>query len=297
MAGYLQSERIFSWTIASDTRNIKQDPVGPVGNGDTMIRLFPLLSAVMILSACASIDLNKVEIEKLEADITLLQTLRHTQVDLYLSRGLFNQPVSLGDARAEIERGDGRRTALQPSRKSGRYGLREESTRAPRELFLESVGSVEFPRMSRVELIGKDSIADQRFYKDDVITLNVPESLADARYIVATAWCGNQQFTSEQKIAINDNEITLTVGRLMDRLNHAAEADLNGVIPVEFAIEERYTPRWPAPFAAKSLAARDHTQFSVDTSGFRFQAKVRVQVSGQLFLSFQNQAWPVRYCF
>lgn len=256
-----------------------------------------LVSLLILLSSCASIDLQEVEPNKLDAEVELLQTPTRTRFDLFLSRGIFDQPVRLGSARAFVERDDAVDIELVEAKDSGRYGYRSDSTAAITALTLETVGRISFPEMSRFELYGKELIAGERFYKDDTITLSLPESLADQRFIVATATCGSQQISSEREIPIDQNEIRLKLDRLMSQLNQAAEADLNGIIPVTFAVEERYQPNWPAPFEVRSIATRDETQFTVDTSGFRFQAKVQVQVSNQFFFSFQNQNWPVQYCY
>lgn len=263
-----------------------------------MRQLALLIAAMSLLSACASIDIAEVEPDKLKADVSLTQTQRNTQIDLFLARGLFNQPVTLGSERAIVTFPNGTQSPLQPARKSGRYGLREDSHLGPMSLRVSGVGEVTFPAMTPFQLQGKAQIADQRLYQDDVISITLPEnSAADERVLVATASCGGQRYTGEQTLDINSDQVTLKVGQMMDLINNAAEADLNGIIPVEFAIEERYLPIWPAPFEARKLAMRDQTQFTVDTSGFRFQATVKVQVSNQLFLSFQNQSWPVMYCF
>ena len=259
-----------------------------------LICLIPLIS---ILSACASIDLAKVEPEKLKADVTLVQSPQETKLDLYLARGLFNQPVRLGNETAIVQFSDGQQETLVAARKSGRYGLRADPT-TPLSLTLSSVGTVSFPNMTPLRLGGKATIANQRLYKDDLISLTLPyDSAADERFLVATAQCGGQQYIGEQRLDIDSDQVTIRVSEMMSLVNNAAQADLNGIIPVELAIEERYQPNWSAPFEATKLARRDETQFTVDTSGFRFQAKVQIQVSNQLFLGFQNQSWPVRYCF
>jgi hypothetical protein len=135
------------------------------------------------------------------------------------------------------------------------------------------------------------------FFKDDVITIELQNSRANERYLVATGFCGSNQYSTEQRISLNNNVVSIELGRLMRRINNAAEADLNGIIPINLAIEERYLPVWPAPFKPGLLASRDETQFSIDTSGFRFKAEIQIQVSNSAFFSFTNQDWPVQYCF
>ncbi|EAR07420.1 hypothetical protein [Reinekea blandensis] len=259
-----------------------------------LICLFPIIT---ILSGCASIDLASVEPDKLKADVTLVQSPQETQLDLHLARGLFNQPVRLGEETAVAQFTDGHQETLVAARESGRYGLRSDPITL-QSLTLSSVGTISFPDMTPLRLGGKAAIADQRLYKDDLISLTLPvNSAADERYLVATARCGGQQYIGEQRLDIDSDQVTIRAGQMMDLVNNAAQADLNGIIPVELAIEERYQPNWAAPFEATKLARRDATQFTVDTSGFRFQAKVQIQVSNQLFLGFQNQSWPVKYCF
>lgn len=259
----------------------------------------PLLTvlASLTLLGCSTIDIQNVEPEKLTIDVRVEQTPQSTQLDVFLKRGIFAQPVSLAGSVAEVTEENGRINALVPARKDGRYGFRTNSPSALAELQIENVGHVDFPFMTPVTIEGKEQFEDQLFFKDDVITIELQNSRANERFLIATGFCGSNQYTTEQRISLNNNVVSIELGRLMKRINNAAEADLNGIIPINLAIEERYFPVWPAPFEPELLASRDETQFSIDTSGFRFKAKIQIEVVESVFFSFTNQDWPVQYCF
>ena len=65
------------------------------------------------------------------------------------------------------------------------------------------------------------------------------------------------------QISSNDIDLELPLSRIVNMVNKAAEADLNGVIPIVLAVEERYFPVWQPPFKANKILARDETQFSI----------------------------------
>ena len=127
--------------------------------------------------------------------------------------------------------------------------------------------------------------------------MSLPAGNGASRFLVATGYCGRSAYRSERRISSEAFELTIALNSLMKQINNAAEADLNGVIPVTLAIEERYLSNWPSPFKNVRIASSDAAEFSVDTSGFRFQAEVSVQLSSVFALNLKSQDWPVRYCF
>lgn len=259
-------------------------------------RLVSIVSFALLISGCSTIDIQKVEPEKLAIDVVLEQTETTSQLDVYVSRGLFNQPVRLSESGNDITYFDGTTEPLVASRQAGRYGFRAAMTTPIDALTVDTVGTVQFPEMAPVVLTGREQFEDQLFLKDDVVTLTLPSTPANERVIVASGVCGGVAYTTEQAISTRETDVEIALSELMNGIDNAAEHDLSGVIPVTLAIEERYQPLWPAPFEPRRIASRDSTQFRVDTSGFRFQAKISMQVEN-VFLRFQNQSWPVKYCF
>ncbi len=256
-----------------------------------------VLLPIAILSGCSSIDINNVELDKLEAKVNVTQSSRSTSMDLFLSRGIWHQAVTSDENRIEAEMADGRLEPLIKARKKGRYGFRLQNGIPIRNLTIEQIGHIDLPTMTPVVLRGRDQFEGRSFFKDDVLRLALRETQSDKRYLVVTGYCGNQPYTAEQQISSNDVELELPLSRLMNMVNKSAEADLNGIIPMTLAVEERYSPVWPAPFVAGKIAAHDETQFTIDTSGFRFKASLSVNVAENVFFTFQNQQWDVKYCF
>jgi hypothetical protein len=250
-----------------------------------------------MFTACSTIDIQNVEPEKLKISVEMTRLEHTTNLDVFLSRGLWSQPVRVAEDNIHVSLTDGSQIALIPSRHKGRYGFRQ-SLKAPIEaITVGEYGPQVFPETTSVSMTGMAQFEGRSYFKDDLLVLDLPEANGDQRYLVATGHCGGQQFTAERKIPTNSASVELSIGSVMNQINNAAEADLNGVIPVSLAIEERYTPQWPSPFIASQLSVRDQIEISIDTSGFRFKAKVSLNLANNVWLNFQNQQWPVSYCY
>lgn len=256
-----------------------------------------ILFIFLLLSACASIDIRSVDQDELTVKISIVQQPQATAVDVYLSRGAWSQPVSMNDASIDLVMAHGDVIALQPARDKGRYGIRLPTNQPIDRLIVETVGEVTLPYLAPVSLLPLDQLEGQTYFKDDIVTLDLPESNGDERTLVVTGYCGKSAYTTEQKLTSDTTSYQFSLTDVAKRLNQAAKADLNGLIPIELSIEERYFVDWASPFVAKKLAVRDTAQFQLDTAGARFKARVSIQVSNSLFLGFQNQPWPVNYCF
>jgi hypothetical protein len=250
-----------------------------------------------ILCSCSAINIRDVEPEKLNIDVSYHRTMNSSELDIFLTRGIWRQPVSLDGELAKVTLANGEQVSVVPSRQKGRYGIRERQIPAIDSLNISDYPAVFFPQMPSVELAGLREFEGQSFFKDDVLLLDLSNSPADERFLVATGFCAGIPYRTEQRISLNDTTVELALGSLMNRINSAAEADLNGVIPVTLSIEERYSENWPAPFNEPSFKASNSAEFAIDTSGFRFKASVVVGLADNLLFSFQNQPWPVRYCY
>lgn len=255
-----------------------------------------LLVAVVGLSGCAAINIQDVEADKLDIRVELTQQASVTKLDVFLSRGMWSQPVRMNDALIAVTYADGSSETLIAANKKGRYGLRNRDSRPITGLQVDPIGTQIMPLMSPVRIAEWNDFDGQTFFKDDILTLNLTESAGSARYLVATGRCGGNAYSSEQKITDRATSMAVRLGDLMTRVNNAAEADLNGIIPITLTLEERYLPNWTPPFKVGTLTASDSVQFQIDTSGFRFRATVMVQLGNNLRMQMQNQAWAVRYC-
>lgn len=255
-----------------------------------------LLVFPFFIVGCSTVDIRDVEPEKLKIDVSLTQTSRSTGLDVFLSRGMFHQAVTAKTSVLEAEFADGSYTELVRSTTKGRFGFKRQNTIPVTRLDIEDTGSIEFPSMAPVVIKGREQFEGASFFKDDLLTISLPSTQSDKRYIVATGYCGAQGYTAEMQISSNEIDLELPLSRIINMVNKAAEADLNGVIPIVLAVEERYFPVWQPPFIAKKVLARDETQFSIDTSGFRFKATVSINVSPNMMFGFQNQALDVLYC-
>jgi len=255
------------------------------------------LLVVAGLSGCAAINIQEVEVDKLDIRVELKQQASLTELDVFLSRGIWSQPVRMNDALIAVIYADGSSEALVAANKNGRYGLRNSDSRAIHGLQVDPIGTQNMPLITPVRIAEGNQFDGKSFFKDDILTLNLTESAGDERYLVATGRCGNNAYSSEHKITDRATSMEVRLGDLMARVNNAAEADLSGIIPITLTLEERYRPNWTLPFNIGELTASDSVRFKIDTSGFRFRAAVTVQLASNLLMQIQNQAWDVRYCY
>ena len=248
------------------------------------------------LSGCAAINIQDVDPDQLDIKVRLNQGASLSELDVFLTRGLWAQPVRMNGAQISVAYADGSTEALIASNQRGRYGLRSRDSGLITDLQVDTVGRQSLPLIAAVRISEDNSFDGQTFFKDDVITLNLTESAGDERYLIASGRCGNTDYSSAQKITDRATTLTVKLGDIMKRVNNAAEADLNGIIPITLTLEERYQPIWTPPFKIDKLAASDSVQFQIDTSGFRVRAEVRLQVGNSLMMQFQNQTWDSRFC-
>ena len=248
------------------------------------------------LSGCAAINIQDVDPDQLDIKVRLNQGASLSELDVFLTRGLWAQPVRMNGAQISVAYADGSTEALIASNQRGRYGLRSRDSGLITDLQVDTVGRQSLPLIAAVRISEDNSFDGQTFFKDDVITLNLTESAGDERYLIASGRCGNTDYSSAQKITDRATTLTVKLGDIMKRVNNAAEADLNGIIPITLTLEERYQPIWTPPFKIDKLAASDSVQFQIDTSGFRVRAEVRLQVGNSLMMQFQNQTWDTQFC-
>jgi hypothetical protein len=255
------------------------------------------LALSLVLCSCSAISIRNVEPEKLNIDVSYHQSAQKSDLNIVLTRGIWRQPVSLDGVIAEVTLVNGERIQVIPSRQKGRYGIRERQLPAIESLVIGQYPEVYFPAMPSVALSGLRSFEGQSFFKDDVLVLDLRNSSADERFLVTTGYCSGVPYRVEQKISLNDSSLEIALGSVMNRINSAAEADLNGVIPITLSIEERYSEKWPVPFDKPLFVSSNSAEFAIDTSGFRFKASVSIGLANNVRLNFQNQPWPVRYCY
>ncbi|WP_411743264.1 hypothetical protein [Reinekea sp.] len=257
-----------------------------------------MILAPWLLTGCASIDLSKVEPEKLTVDIQMVAEADRQSIDVFLSRGLWSQPVKLDQAEdAMIAINTGEFLSLNPARKNGRYGLQLTQGDQAIRFLLNGVGEVTLPRLDEVILTDKNIIEGQAFFKTDRITLDLNESQADVRYLVFTTQCGNASANASIDLSKNAHQYSLTMSDVMRRLNNSAEADLTGMLPIQMQLVEGALVNWPHPFQAKQLIARDSTDFFIDTSGFKITGSITINPSSAVSLLLTNRQWPVTYCY
>ena len=255
------------------------------------------LALSLVLCSCSAISIRNVEPEKLNIDVSYHQSAQKSDLNIVLTRGIWRQPVSLDGEIAEVTLVNGERIQVTPSRQKGRYGIRERQLPAIDSLVISHYPEVYFPAMPSVALSGLRGFEGQSFFKDDVLVLDLQNSSADERFLVTTGYCSGVPYRVEQKISLNDSSLEIAVGSVMNRINSAAEADLNGVIPITLSIEERYSEKWPVPFNKPTFVSSNSAEFAIDTSGFRFKASVSIGLASNVRFNFQNQPWPVRYCY
>lgn len=250
-----------------------------------------------ILFSCSTVNIRNVDPEKLNIDVSYHQSDQKSDLNIVLTRGIWRQPVSLDGEIAEVTLVNGERIQVTPSHEKGRYGVRERNLSAIDSLIISQYPVVYFPAMPFVELAGLRSFEGQSFFKDDILVLDLRNSSADERFLVTTGYCSGLPYRTERKISLNDTSLEIALGSVMDRINNAAEADLNGVIPITLSIEERYSENWPIPYNQPLFVSSNSAEFAIDTSGFRFKASVSIGLANSVRFNFQNQPWPVKYCY
>lgn len=259
--------------------------------------IIPLFFTQLFLAGCASIDLNKVDIDELTVKLDATQSFDSTTVDVYMYRGFWQQPVKANDAQLTAYLANGETLTLRETNEKGRYGFRASDPVEVTRIEIETVGEAVIPFITPLFIDGIGAFEGGTYFKDDVLSLLLEESYGDKRYLVATATCGGAKYTSSQPLSSRAIDLEIRLGDIMNRINRAAEADLAGIIPVTLAIEEHYLPVWTPPFKVGTLAAREESNIQIDTSGFRFKATVGIRVSDGFLMSFSNNALPTRFCF
>lgn len=252
-------------------------------------------TVTIVLSGCASIDINSVQPDDLKIDVTLRQQNERQQLDVSMRRGIFSQPVTAASGELWVETESGQRIDLTLSNQKGRFGALTRSDALYR-LNIADIVDVEIPTLTPVTLSASDALAGQLFFKDDVLELSFADSDADVRWLLFTARCNGNVYQIDMPIDMNKHRQSIRIGTVSQRLNNAAEADLAGIIPVTLTLKEQTLVAWPQPFQSIDISAIDSTDFSIDTSGFRFSANVNVQVNSSFSLNFSNNRWPVQYC-
>ena len=256
-----------------------------------------MILAPWLLSGCASINLSKVEPEKLTVDIQMIAEEDRQSIDVFLSRGLWSQPVKLDqpeDAMIAVDTGEFKQ--LVAANKKGRYGLQLTQNNKAIRFMLEGIGEVTLPPLNQVILADKNAIEGQAFFKSDRIFLELNESQADVRYLVFSTQCGNASAQASIDLSKSAHQYSLTMSDVMRRLNNSAEADLTGMLPIQMQLVEGSLVNWPQPFQAKKLIAQDSTDFFIDTSGFKLSGSITINPSSAVSLLLTNRQWPVTYC-
>lgn len=251
----------------------------------------------LTLVGCSAVPIEKVDPDELEVTVEYRHRPNRVDLDTTFKTGFWNRRVDAESNRPEVVTDYGEVVTLNRGVKDGRYGLELDPDLGPYRLVLPGFAEMTLPIGEPVRLTGTDAIRDKLFDRNDELSLSVRGETDRPRGWSFTAWCGNESWTLNRSLASGDTELELKLGRLMQQINNAAKADLNGQIPVEVTLWESYDVDWRPPFKAGFARAQDDLNFQVDTASFRFQAKITVQVSNSAFFSFQNQAHPVRYCY
>lgn len=262
-----------------------------------MIRhpLIPCLA--LILVGCSAVPIQDVDEDELEVTLDYRHRPDRVNLEAELRTGFWNRRVDAGSDRPEVITAGGEIRRLRRGIDAGQYGLELEPELGPYRLVLPGIAEITLPLGEAVRLRGAGHLRGQLFNRDDELSLDVRGRTDRPRGWSFTAHCGAESWTINRGLDRGDARIDLPLASLMRQINNAAEADLNGQIPVTVTLWERYDLDWRPPFKPGVARAQDEVDFQVDTASFRFQARINVRVSNNLFLGFQNQAWPVRYCY
>lgn len=255
------------------------------------------LLLALALVGCGSVPIQEVDRDELSVTVDYRHQPNRVELDTRFRTGFWNRKVDAETNRPEVVTDGGEVIRLNRGAEDGRYGLELDPELGPYHLVLPGFAEMTLPVGEPVTLRGTESIRDNLYNRDDELTLSVRGETDRPRGWSFTARCGNESWTLNRSLSSGDTELHLELGSLMRQINNAAEADLNGQIPVTVTLWESYDVNWQPPFKPGLARAEDRLNFQVDTASFRFQAKVTVQVSQNAFFSFQNQAWPVRHCY
>ncbi len=255
------------------------------------------LGLALGLVGCSAVPIEKVDPEELKVTVDYRHRPNRVDLDTEFKTGFWDRRVDAESNRPEIVTDGGEVLRLNRGARDGRYGLELDPDAGPFTLVLPGFAEMRLPLGEPVRLTGTESIRGRSFDRNDELTLSVRGETDRPRGWSFTAWCGDESWTLNRSLSSGDTELELKLGSLMRQINNAAEADLNGQIPVTVTLWESYDVNWQPPFKPGRARAQDDLNFQVDTASFRFQAKVTVQVAENAFFSFQNQAWPVRYCY
>lgn len=262
-----------------------------------MWKLVAGFGVLVTLVGCSAVPIEKVDPDELEVTVDYRHRPNRVDLDTTFKTGFWNRRVDAESNRPEIVTDGGEVVTLNRGVKDGRYGLELDPDLGPYRLVLRGFAEMSLPIGEPVRLSGTESIRGKLFDRNDELTLSVRGETDRPRGWSFTAWCGDESWTLNRNLSSGETEIELKLGRLMRQINNAAQADLNGQIPVQVTLWETYDVNWQPPFKPGLARAQDDLNFQVDTASFRFQAKVTVQVAENAFFSFQNQAHPVRYCY
>lgn len=262
-----------------------------------MNRIAFILLITSLLFSCTAIPLNNTDADKLRIQVDYLQLHEETRLDTRLKHGVWDQPVVIEEEIYEVVTPTGEAFSLRADlNKKGRYGVRLSPAQDLDTLFLESYPEVRLPYLAPVLIDGMSELEGGLYTKQDRINIWMEPSQGDERYLVATATCGGVPYTTERILASDETSLTLSLNNVLQQINNVAEADLQGMIPITIAIEERYYPAFPGPFIAGTIAARDEAKLTLDNGGISIRARVRVRVSPNVVLGVSNQRWPSKFC-
>jgi hypothetical protein len=260
----------------------------------------PFMVALFTLAGCSSVPLSDVDTEELSVTVDYRQLPGRVELDTQWRTGFWNRRVNADASRPEVITRGGEILGLNRGSDDGEYSLSMDPDTGPFRLIIPDTATP-FPALilpvgETVALAGADSLSGERFDREDKLALSVRGETDRPRGWSFTAWCGNESWTLNRSLPRNETSIDLDLGRLMQQINNAAEADLNGQIRVRVTLWEAFDMDWQPPFKPGVARAEDRLDFEVDTASFRFQATVRIQLAQNAFFSLQNQPWPVRYC-
>lgn len=262
-----------------------------------MLKTAAIALLILSLVGCSAVPIQKVDPEELEVTVEYRHLPNRVELDTEFRTGFWGRRVDAESNRPEVVTHGGEVRQLNRAADEGYYRLELDPELGPYRLILPGFAEMELPLGEIVHLRGTSSIRGQMFDRNDELTLSVRGQTHRPRGWSFTARCGNDSWTMNRSLSSGDTELHLDLGKLMRQINNAAEADLSGQIPVTVTLWESYDVNWQPPFKPGVARAEDSVNFQVDTASFRFQAKVRIQVSENVFFGFQNQAWPVRHCF